>query len=288
MRDIIEWLIKIEDMANKTYILAATYFSGNQRMVDFLLQSAEDEAWHYHVMASAAEHDRKKTLPVSIVAVGDDIKNRIEQLFQDIHKKIINQSLTEIDMLEAIVSTEFSEWNDLFLYVVNSLKQESHEFRYAVARIQNHLRQIGNYIDSTEYAEKLNKSINNLPPIWTENILIVDDEELILDLLKAILNKEGNIDIALNGQEGLRKLNEKYYKLIISDVDMPVMDGLTFYTKASEIYPHINSRFLFITGNPSSERIGFFKRNQLKYLYKPSPINVIRAESLGILMSLLK
>ncbi len=274
----------IEDLAFKAYSQAAVYFADNQILAEFLAHSAKDEAWHYNVMASAAEHDHKNPLPAPPISISSDIKNKTVEIFNSVNEKIINRTLTEKFMLEALVSSEFSEWNDLFLYVVNSLKGETEEFKYAAATIQNHLRFIENFIENTEYAPELKKQINSLSPVWTENILIVDDEDVISELLSAILSREGNIDIAKNGQEGLIKLSEKYYKLIICDVDMPVMDGLTFYNRATELYPKTNDKFLFMTGDPSKDRIDFFKRNQLKYLYKPVPISIVRNESLSILM----
>ncbi len=284
MREIIHWLMNIEDLAFKTYSQAAIYFASNQVLAEFLENSAKDEAWHYNVMASAAEHDHKKPLPTPPISISGDIKIKTEKIYNSISEKINNRTLTEKFMLEALVLSEFSEWNDLFLYVVNSLKEETEEFKYAATTIQNHLRFIENFIETTEYAPELKRKIQTLSPVWTENILIVDDEDIVSDLIEAILSKEGNIDIAKNGQEGLKKLNEKYYKLIISDVDMPVMDGLSFFKRATELYPNTYGRFLFMTGDPSNERLDFFRRNEIKYLYKPAPISVIRNESLGILM----
>ena len=48
---------------------------------------------------------------------------------------------------------------------------------------------------------------------------------MVSDLIKALLNREGDIDIAENGQETLELIDNQFYKLIISDVEMPVMDG---------------------------------------------------------------
>ena len=60
-----------------------------------------------------------------------------------------------------------------------------------------------------------------------ETILIIEDEKDILDLLSSLLESEGyNIITASNGQEGLQKFQEYDPDLILTDVRMPVMDGI--------------------------------------------------------------
>ena len=60
-----------------------------------------------------------------------------------------------------------------------------------------------------------------------ENILIVDDEEDILELVRYNLNKEGyGIDIATNGEEAFIKAKAKLPDLTILDLMLPGIDGL--------------------------------------------------------------
>ena len=57
-------------------------------------------------------------------------------------------------------------------------------------------------------------------------ILVIDDEQDLLDLLKLTLELEGyDIVTALNGEEGLAKFNEHNPELIICDIIMPKVDG---------------------------------------------------------------
>ncbi|HEV8603748.1 MAG TPA: HD domain-containing phosphohydrolase [Tepidisphaeraceae bacterium] len=58
-------------------------------------------------------------------------------------------------------------------------------------------------------------------------ILIVDDQELSLDVLRFALEHEGHeVQTARNGHEALAALNKGEHHLVISDWDMPEMDGL--------------------------------------------------------------
>ena len=60
-----------------------------------------------------------------------------------------------------------------------------------------------------------------------ETILIIEDEDDILDLISNILGGEGyTILTASNGKEGVKKFEEFSPDLIITDVRMPVMDGI--------------------------------------------------------------
>lgn len=61
-----------------------------------------------------------------------------------------------------------------------------------------------------------------------ETILIVEDNPAIQESLKEILQNDYLILQALNGEEGLKTASENFPDLIISDVMMPVMDGIEF------------------------------------------------------------
>lgn len=57
---------------------------------------------------------------------------------------------------------------------------------------------------------------------------------------------------------------------------MPLMNGLEFYRRATEMFPAIKDRFVFFTASADPERIRFFERDHLKYIMKPAPISDIR------------
>ena len=66
-------------------------------------------------------------------------------------------------------------------------------------------------------------------------VLVVDDEPEIRALLKRFLGEFGlDVDEASNGQEGLKKGQEKAYDFIITDLVMPVMSGREFIRKIKE------------------------------------------------------
>ena len=59
-----------------------------------------------------------------------------------------------------------------------------------------------------------------------KNILIIEDEKDIIDfIINRIDNENYNIDTALDGNEALKKINNKTYDLITLDIMLPFVDG---------------------------------------------------------------
>lgn len=283
MVEIIEWLKKIEHLAFELYSKASHEFREDKNLYTFLKRSSEDETFHYHIMTSASVHIKDLNMD-PVIILDQTLKNKIERPFIDNLKRLKKGRLKKRDLLEGIAKTELSEWNDVFIYVVKTLSEHIGEFKSAASRIQNHKRAIELFFESLPDGKEIIGSVKNLEPIWNENILIVEDNKIIADLLVAILNKEGNIDCAYNGQAALELLDKKYYKLIISDMNMPVMDGIEFLKRAQVKIPGINEKFLFYTGLCSSDTYNFFRENKISYMLKPSSVQDIRKNALDILL----
>jgi CheY-like chemotaxis protein len=286
MEKLIRWLRELEHSANEIYFLAAGVYADNRQFKAFLEQNAEDEAWHYHVMGSAAEYFSETSAPVPAVSVDKETRDRVMAYFLDLKEQLDKKTVSKEKFIEKIVQAELSEWNDIFLYVVSILKAKANEFQYPAARIQAHVKKIVRFLEKTENRPDILKKLKELPPVWTENILIVDDEEMITTLLKSLLNREGNIDVAASGEEALNYIEKRFYKLVVSDIDLPKMDGLSLYNKSIEKFPSLSHRFLFISGDLSPERKAFLNANRLKYLSKPMEINELREIASEIILSL--
>jgi len=58
------------------------------------------------------------------------------------------------------------------------------------------------------------------------DILVIDDEKSIVLIIAAALTKSGfNVEKATNGLEGIKKFDEGYFDLVITDLQMPGLDG---------------------------------------------------------------
>lgn len=73
-----------------------------------------------------------------------------------------------------------------------------------------------------------------------QRILIIDDEETSLDILRHILEIEGyDVVEARNGQEGIEIFRKQSFDLVITDLVMPVKDGLKTILELRQTDPDI-------------------------------------------------
>jgi CheY-like chemotaxis protein len=76
-----------------------------------------------------------------------------------------------------------------------------------------------------------------------KEVLILDDEPLIARMVAQYLGfvlKDAAVLTASNGLEGLEILNRRHIDLALTDLNMPVMDGLTFINIAKESFPELS------------------------------------------------
>ncbi|MBG07849.1 MAG: hypothetical protein CME68_03775 [Halobacteriovoraceae bacterium] len=84
------------------------------------------------------------------------------------------------------------------------------------------------------------------------NILIVEDSHTIRKELKDLLERNGHITYeAENGQEGIHFLENTKFEidLIISDLEMPIMDGMEFIQKSRGMEKFADIPCLIYTSN---------------------------------------
>ncbi len=67
-----------------------------------------------------------------------------------------------------------------------------------------------------------------------KKVLVIDDEAYIRRVLEVKLKKYGyQVMLAKNGQEGFDKIQQQQPEIVISDINMPVMDGKTLCEKTN-------------------------------------------------------
>lgn len=113
-----------------------------------------------------------------------------------------------------------------------------------------------------------------------KRILVVDDEENARIALSKLLVREGyEVSLAGNGNEALRFLQGREVELIITDINMPEMNGLTFLRELSKSYPESNVIMVTAYGEVESY-IEAMNLGAFEYINKPLKIdelkNVIR------------
>ena len=106
--------------------------------------------------------------------------------------------------------------------------------------------------------------------------LVVDDEESVCEAVKAILEIEGiEVTAATSSPDAVELVRKNGYDLIVSDLKMPVLDGLMFYDKVREI--ENDSIFIIITAfGTIPSAVDAIKKGVYDYIPKPFTPDEVR------------
>lgn len=85
-------------------------------------------------------------------------------------------------------------------------------------------------------------------------VLIVDDDPLILDLVRAVLEDAGvELDIARDGMEALKRAGERVPDVVVLDVMMPGMDGFEVCRAFRSDPRYARSRIVMLTARATED-----------------------------------
>lgn len=277
MKDIIDWLIEVEDSAARVFAKAAEKFSQDKPLSDFLRHLSEDEVEHRDIMKRAAEViDDFDSLP-SVIFLKEETKNDIESYLGLLEKRIEKKDLDKEKLLDYIISIEYgAENNDLFLYIVNAMKHKHQEFAQLAAKIQQHRGHVERFVASQPGLEKLMDKIKSYPRVWQERLLVAEKDGSLADAMLSVFANECSAETASTGAEAMEKISKNYYAAVVADVDLPDLDGIELFKRCAKKYPSLKNRIIFFTDRGDSERIAFFQKNHIAYLEKPAGIDEIK------------
>jgi two-component system response regulator (stage 0 sporulation protein F) len=108
-----------------------------------------------------------------------------------------------------------------------------------------------------------------------EKILVVDDDDGVREMLADFLGLLGYQPVlACNGREALNLLKEHQISLVVSDIKMPVMDGMELLREIKK--QHTDLGVILITGyEPDYSQASVKEAGASDYLTKPFSIDVI-------------
>ncbi len=110
-----------------------------------------------------------------------------------------------------------------------------------------------------------------------KRILVVDDEENTRIGLTKLLSQEGfEVESAANGNEALDYLDQKKVSLVISDINMPDMNGLSFLRELSRKYPSTSVIMITAYGGVESY-LEAMNLGAYEYLHKPVRLDELRS-----------
>ncbi|HQL01236.1 MAG TPA: response regulator [Smithellaceae bacterium] len=118
-------------------------------------------------------------------------------------------------------------------------------------------------------------TLNSLTKIH-KRILVVDDDPAILDVLTQYMKLIGLDAVsAASGEEALAAFKKNHFDIVVSDIKMANMDGLTLLGEVKRLDPDVI--FIVITGYPSIETVlEAMKKGAVDYIVKPFQFDEIK------------
>lgn len=111
-------------------------------------------------------------------------------------------------------------------------------------------------------------------PAAASTILLVDDEPSLREFIRFVLEEEPGVRVvgeASNGREALERAHETRPDVILLDLEMPVMDGLTALPCLARAFP--GSRIVVFTSrDPSDVEAHVMSLGAFAFVRKGSPI----------------
>lgn len=113
-----------------------------------------------------------------------------------------------------------------------------------------------------------------------ESILFVDDEEQIRKLVSTFLQRRGyNVRIAADGMEALRLVREELPHLVVTDVNMPYMNGLELTRRLRENHKTSRIPIVMLSARKQAEDVlSGYQVGVDDYVPKPVEMAVLGAK----------
>jgi two-component system, cell cycle sensor histidine kinase and response regulator CckA len=102
-------------------------------------------------------------------------------------------------------------------------------------------------------------------------VLVVEDEAALATAVKEAFADAGFVvDRAGDGEEGLSRVAQNHYDLIVCDLKMPRVDGIRFYRAMTAATPALARRVIFVTGDVAgTDAERFLEESGCRWLSKP-------------------
>jgi signal transduction histidine kinase/CheY-like chemotaxis protein len=102
-------------------------------------------------------------------------------------------------------------------------------------------------------------------------VLVVEDEAALgAAVAESLMDAGFVVDRAGDGEEALTRVKARAYDLIVCDLKMPRVDGMTFYRTLEREHPEAAKRILFVTGDVAgTEAEQFLEETGCRWLAKP-------------------
>jgi two-component system chemotaxis response regulator CheY len=120
-------------------------------------------------------------------------------------------------------------------------------------------------------------------------VLIVDDYKTMLRIIRNLLKQLGfeDIDEASDGHQGLERMRDRLYGLVISDLNMQPMDGMDFLKQVRADLRLTEIPFVMIAADGKPERVSAAEDAGVSgYLVKPFNVATLKTELVPLIGTL--
>ena len=275
MKAIIPWLIDIESSAADLYAEVADAFRDDKDFSRFLALMSAEEREHANLLQQASAAVPDKELKSACFYFDNHFRSKVEAPFVRARGLLENGELTKSVMVDILAEAEFSEWNEVFLYTLDTLKVIDEDVQKAVADIDQHRKHVQEFILSLPGGDSLIQRARRLSRSGGKRVLIVEDNNSVARMLEALVADAVEVIIAHDGIEGIAHIRQGHFDLIVSTIEMPGMNGIEMYKQALAVDHSVCRRFIFFTGTDNPEYLQFVRDSQALMLPKPSPVRVL-------------
>ncbi len=275
MKGMIEWLCVVEDLAARVYAEAGSQFTESAGLAEFLRHMAADERVHLAYVRQLGEAIPGASLPVADVSLDPETRDRIEgPLRRGLHA-LERREASLGDILDLVADVEFAETNHVFLYVMRAFQRDPKVIQRIQTAFKEHEARARAFLATLPEGRAAAARLSGLPVPFPHQYLIVDDSENLRHLFKAIF-EEAVVVGAANGTEGLERVAGQSFDVIVSDVEMPGMDGLEFVRRVAERQAELTSRIILWSGHITDDVASFGQEWHIPILQKPVSLGNLR------------
>ena len=224
-----------------------------------------------------------------------DERNKMEREQLDFYTQVSHELRTPLTLIEGPLNQ---------LASTNDIQKASIEATGLFAIVQRNTRQLSEIInkmldmqvkgkvESNQSTEKMDIASAPLPDKGSHmdhTVLIVDDNADVRAYLRNILQNQYQINEAADGQQGLTLANEIVPDLIVSDVMMPVMNGLEFCHRVKDNTATSHIPVILLTARAMSHhQIEGYESGADAYITKPFSADLLLARISNLLASRIK
>jgi len=181
--------------------------------------------------------------------------------------------------------TEFVLFFPVYTEALNDSNQVGNEDDFVpndyLPLLNRQRNRINNGVETSEIKKSLDENNGQ-----REKILIVDDNPDLLDYVSSILEEDYLLFFAENGAEALKKCRETLFHLIITDIMMPVMDGLELCAQLKEDINTSHIPIVLLTARSGTENeLQGLETGADDYISKPFNSDVLKRKVKNIIES---